>query len=135
MQPYEFVRPAADLELADAGGGPVRELLPCQPKCAEPWLEVKVEDEKQGKVLPRRSIIRLTIKPNTTIDDIGSPDRLITSLGPFVTGNAFDSDMLVDTTVDKNDGKTVTEPEPALQPSMHSTISVQLCELVGLRDD
>jgi hypothetical protein len=63
----------------------------CQPKCAEPWIEVKFEDEIQGKVQVISSLlIRLTNKPNATIEDIGTPEELIASLGSFVTGNIFD---------------------------------------------
>ncbi|KAK7269482.1 hypothetical protein RIF29_22211 [Crotalaria pallida] len=74
----------------------------CQPKCAEPWVEVKFEDEKQGKVQVVASpLIRLTNKPNATIEDIGSPEKVIASLGPFVTGNTYDPDELLETSVEK----------------------------------
>ncbi|KAL9331443.1 hypothetical protein ACSQ67_001053 [Phaseolus vulgaris] len=74
----------------------------CQPKCAEPWVEVKFEDEKQGKVQVVASpLIRLTNKPNATIEDIGSPEKLIASLGPFVTGNTLDPEELLETSVEK----------------------------------
>lgn len=52
-------------------------------------------------------LIRLTNKPNATIEDIGTPEKLITSLGPFVTGNTFDSEELVATSIEKRDGLTV----------------------------
>jgi hypothetical protein len=54
-------------------------------------------------------LIRLTNRPNATIEDIGSPERLIASLGPFVTGNTFDPDELIDTSVEKIDGQTVIQ--------------------------
>lgn len=74
----------------------------CQPKCAEPWIEVKFEDEKQGKIQVVASpLIRLTNKPNATIEEIGSPEKLIASLGPFVTGNTYDPDELIDTSIEK----------------------------------
>ncbi|CAN8308389.1 unnamed protein product [Cochlearia groenlandica] len=73
-----------------------------QPKCAEPWIEVKFENEKQGKVQVVASpLIRLTNKPNATIEDIGDPERVIASLGAFVTGNSYDSDELLKTSIEK----------------------------------
>ncbi|CAO2194999.1 unnamed protein product [Urochloa humidicola] len=104
VEPYEFVLPPTwkQTRVANILSGNY-----CQPKCAEPWVEVKFEDEKQGKVQVVASpLIRLTNKPNATIEDIGSPERLIASLGPFVTGNTFDSDELVGTNVEKIDGQT-----------------------------
>ncbi|XP_062207171.1 psbP domain-containing protein 6, chloroplastic-like [Phragmites australis] len=104
VQPYEFILPPSwkQTRVANILSGNY-----CQPKCAEPWVEVKFEDEKQGKVQVVASpLIRLTNKPNATIEDIGSPERLIASLGPFVTGNTFDSDELIDTNVKKIDGQT-----------------------------
>ena len=112
MEPYEFVLPPTwkQTRVANILSGNY-----CQPKCAEPWVEVKFEDEKQGKVQVVASpLIRLTNKPNATIEDIGSPERLIASLGPFVTGNTFDPDELVGTSVEKIDGQTVIEPGPSL---------------------
>ncbi|KAL7092990.1 hypothetical protein ACP275_11G015300 [Erythranthe tilingii] len=74
----------------------------CQPKCAEPWIEVKFEDEKQGKIqVVAAPLIRLTNKPNARIEDIGSPEKLIASLGPFVTGNTLDPDELLETSIEK----------------------------------
>ncbi|KAG6583507.1 PsbP domain-containing protein 6, chloroplastic, partial [Cucurbita argyrosperma subsp. sororia] len=46
-------------------------------------------------------LIRLTNKPNATIEDVGSPDKVIASLGPFVTGNTFDPADLVESLVEK----------------------------------
>ncbi|XP_062082018.1 psbP domain-containing protein 6, chloroplastic isoform X2 [Humulus lupulus] len=69
---------------------------------AEPWVEVKFEDEKQGKVqIVASPLIRLTNKPNATIEDIGSPEKLIASLGPFVTGNTLDPDELLESSIEK----------------------------------
>lgn len=80
----------------------------CQPKCAEPWIEVKFENEKQGKVQVVASpLVRLTNKPNATIEDIGSPERVIASLGQFVTGNSYDSDELLETSIEKIGDQTV----------------------------
>uniref|UniRef100_A0A0F7GYJ3 Photosystem II reaction center PsbP family protein n=1 Tax=Monsonia marlothii TaxID=163685 RepID=A0A0F7GYJ3_9ROSI len=99
VQPYQFILPPTwkQTRVANILSGNY-----CQPKCAEPWVEVKFEDEKQGKVQVVASpLIRLTNKPNALIEDIGNPDKLIASLGPFVTGNTYDPDELVETSVEK----------------------------------
>ncbi|KAJ9694301.1 hypothetical protein PVL29_010011 [Vitis rotundifolia] len=99
VQPYQFVLPPTwkQTRVANILSGNY-----CQPKCAEPWVEVKFEDENQGKVQVVASpLIRLTNKPNASIEDIGSPEKLIASLGPFVTGNTYDSDELLETSVEK----------------------------------
>ncbi|XP_016179958.1 psbP domain-containing protein 6, chloroplastic [Arachis ipaensis] len=99
VQPYQFILPPTwkQARVANILSGNY-----CQPKCAEPWVEVKFEDEKQGKVQVVASpLIRLTNKPNATIEDIGSPEKVIASLGPFVTGNTYDPDELLETEVEK----------------------------------
>uniref|UniRef100_A0A0F7CYM2 Photosystem II reaction center PsbP family protein n=1 Tax=Monsonia emarginata TaxID=28966 RepID=A0A0F7CYM2_9ROSI len=99
VQPYQFILPPTwkQARVANILSGNY-----CQPKCAEPWVEVKFEDEKQGKVQVVASpLIRLTNKPNALIEDIGNPEKLIASLGPFVTGNTYDPDELVETSVEK----------------------------------
>ncbi|KAF2308251.1 hypothetical protein GH714_038638 [Hevea brasiliensis] len=105
VQPYQFILPPTwkQTRVANILSGNY-----CQPKCAEPWVEVKFEDEKQGKVQVVASpLIRLTNKPNASIEDIGSPDKLIASLGPFVTGNSYDPDELLETSVEKLGDQTV----------------------------
>ncbi|KAL3639658.1 PsbP domain-containing protein 6, chloroplastic [Castilleja foliolosa] len=99
VEPYKFILPPTwkQLRVANILSGNY-----CQPKCAEPWVEVKFEDAKQGKIQVVASpLIRLTNKPNAKIEDIGSPEKLIASLGPFVTGNTLDPDELLKTTVEK----------------------------------
>lgn len=106
VQPYEFIIPPTwkQTRVANILSGNY-----CQPKCAEPWVEVKFEDEKQGKVQVVASpLIRLTNKPDATIEDIGSPEKVIASLGPFVTGNTFDSDELLESSIEKHGNQTVT---------------------------
>ncbi|KAF9596242.1 hypothetical protein IFM89_008405 [Coptis chinensis] len=104
VQPYEFILPPAwkQTRIANILSGNY-----CQPKCAEPWVEVRFENEKQGKVQVVASpLIRLTNKPNATIEDIGSPEKLIASLGPFVTGNTLDPDEVLETSVEKHGDQT-----------------------------
>ncbi|XP_009796942.1 psbP domain-containing protein 6, chloroplastic [Nicotiana tabacum] len=99
VQPYTFILPPTwkQTRVANILSGNY-----CQPKCAEPWVEVKFEDEKQGKVQVVASpLIRLTNKPNATIEDIGTPEKVIASLGPFVTGNTLDPDELLETSIEK----------------------------------
>ncbi|CAN6560676.1 unnamed protein product [Malus baccata var. baccata] len=99
VEPYQFIIPPTwkQMRVANILSGNY-----CQPKCAEPWVEVKFEDEKQGKLQVVASpLIRLTNKPNATIEDIGNPEKVIASLGPFVTGNTYDPDELLETTVEK----------------------------------
>ncbi|KAL6988082.1 PsbP domain-containing protein 6, chloroplastic [Sarracenia purpurea var. burkii] len=104
VQPYQFILPPTwkQTRIANILSGNY-----CQPKCAEPWVEVKFEDENQGKVQVVASpLIRLTNKPNATIEDIGSPEKVIASLGPFVTGSTYDSDELLETSVEKQGNQT-----------------------------
>ncbi|XP_022964757.1 psbP domain-containing protein 6, chloroplastic-like [Cucurbita moschata] len=99
VQPYQFPLPPTwkQARVANILSGNY-----CQLKCAEPWVEVKFEEDKQGKIQVVASpLIRLTNKPNATIEDIGSPDKVIASLGPFVTGNTFHPEELVESSVEK----------------------------------
>lgn len=99
VQPYKFIVPPTwkQTRIANILSGNY-----CQPKCAEPWIEVKFEDDRQGKIQVVASpLIRLTNKPNATIEDIGSPEKVIAALGPFVTGNTYDPDELLETSVEK----------------------------------
>ena len=80
----------------------------CQPKCAEPWIEVKFEYPSQGVAQVVASpIVRLTNKPEASIQEIGPPEKIIAALGPFVTGDSFDPDEVVETAVKEADGQTV----------------------------
>ncbi|EPS63642.1 hypothetical protein M569_11143, partial [Genlisea aurea] len=104
VEPYKFILPPTwkQMRVANILSGNY-----CQPKCAEPWVEVKFEDERQGRIQVVASpLIRLTNKPNATIEEIGSPEKVIASLGPFVTGNTFDPDELLQSSVEKRRGQT-----------------------------
>ncbi|GAV66109.1 PsbP domain-containing protein [Cephalotus follicularis] len=104
VQPYQFILPPTwtQTRVANILSGNY-----CQPKCAEPWVEVKFEDQRQGKVQVVASpLIRLTNNPNATIEQIGSPEKLIASLGPFVTGNSYDPDELIETSIEKTGDQT-----------------------------
>ncbi|XP_006836240.2 psbP domain-containing protein 6, chloroplastic [Amborella trichopoda] len=104
VEPYQFILPPSwkQTRIANILSGNY-----CQPKCAEPWVEVKFEDEKQGKVqVVAAPLIRLTNKLNASIEEIGSPEKVIASLGPFVTGNSYDPDELIESNMKNIDGQT-----------------------------
>ena len=54
------------------------------------------------------TMVRLTNKPNAKIEEIGSPEKLISALGPFVTGNSYDPDEVVETHVETRGDQTVS---------------------------
>ncbi|GLJ13739.1 hypothetical protein SUGI_0219250, partial [Cryptomeria japonica] len=104
VEPYQFILPSTwkRVRVANILSGNY-----CQPKCAEPWVEAKFEDANQGTVQVVASpLIRLTNKPNAQIEEIGNPEKLIASLGPFVTGNSYDPDELVESNVERHDDQT-----------------------------
>lgn len=106
VQPYEFILPPTwkQVRVANILSGNY-----CQPKCAEPWVEVKFENSKQGTVQVVASpMVRLSNKPNATIEEIGNPDKIISALGQFVTGNSYDPDEVLETSVDKKGDQTVS---------------------------
>ena len=53
-------------------------------------------------------MVRLSNKPNATIEEIGNPEKIISALGPFVTGNSYDPDEVLETSVDKKGDQTVS---------------------------
>ena len=106
VQPYQFILPPTwkQVRIANILSGNY-----CQPKCAEPWVEVKFENVKQGTAQVFASpMVRLTNKPNAKIEEIGSPEKLISALGPFVTGNSYDPDEVVETHVETRGDQTVS---------------------------
>jgi hypothetical protein len=106
VQPYQFILPPTwkQVRIANILSGNY-----CQPKCAEPWVEVKFENAKQGTAQVFASpLVRLTNKPNAKIEEIGDPEKLISALGPFVTGNSYDPDEVVETHVETRGDQTVS---------------------------
>jgi hypothetical protein len=58
-----------------------------QPRCAEPWTEVIFESGETGRLqVLVAPLVRLTNRAEARIQDIGPPEGLLTSLGPFITG-------------------------------------------------
>mmetsp|Transcript_5289 Transcript_5289/g.12887 ORF Transcript_5289/g.12887 Transcript_5289/m.12887 type:complete len:273 (+) Transcript_5289:86-904(+) len=68
----------------------------CQPRCAEPWTEVIFSSPEDGKCQVTISpLVRLINKPNAKLEEIGSPESLINSIGPYITGTDIeDGDVL-----------------------------------------
>lgn len=104
VQPYEFALPPTwkQERVANILSGNY-----CQPKCAEPWVEVKFADAKQGAIqVVAAPMVRLTNKPNATIEEIGTPEKILAALGPFVTGNSFDPEEVMGTSVQRRGDQT-----------------------------
>ncbi|CAM6091194.1 unnamed protein product [Calypogeia fissa] len=104
VQPYEFVLPPTwkQERVANILSGNY-----CQPKCAEPWVEVKFADANQGAIqVVAAPMVRLTNKPNATIEEIGTPETILAALGPFVTGNSFDPEEVLGTSVQRRGDQT-----------------------------
>ncbi|GAB5365894.1 hypothetical protein AAMO2058_001097500 [Amorphochlora amoebiformis] len=80
----------------------------CQPKCDEPWTEVKFEGKGTGKAkVMMVPSFRLTTTEQPKLEDIGDPEEVIQKIGPFVTGDYYDGeDMPTVTTVSKSNGQT-----------------------------
>jgi len=63
----------------------------CQPKCDEPWTEVKFEGKDAGKVkVMMVPTFRLTNTEKPKLEQIGDVDEVIQKIGPFVTGDYYD---------------------------------------------
>jgi hypothetical protein len=108
VQPYKFILPPTwkQVRIANILSGNY-----CQPKCAEPWVEVKFESAKEGTVQVVASpMVRLSNKSNATIEEIGNPEKIISALGPFVTSNSYDPDEVLETSVDHRGDLTVRPP-------------------------
>lgn len=80
----------------------------CQPRCDEPTTEVIFQSGKQGKVSviisPLTKVTRL-VNPNIT--DVGTPEQLITSFGPYITGDTIDvANDVVGASQQSEDGQT-----------------------------
>ncbi|KAG6541081.1 hypothetical protein Mapa_017519 [Marchantia paleacea] len=104
VMPYQFILPPTwkQERVANILSGNY-----CQPKCAEPWVEVKFGDEKQGALqVVAAPMVRLTNKPNATIEEIGDPEKILSSLGQFVTGNSFDPEEVIETSVERRGDQT-----------------------------
>jgi hypothetical protein len=57
-------------------------------------------------------LVRLTNRANATIEDVGTPEGVLGSLGAFITGTYLDDEDVVKTEVKKYDGRTVRVCRP-----------------------
>lgn len=79
---------------------------PTQPRCAEPWVECVFADDTDGKVQVIVSpLVRLTNKPSAKITEIGTPEGVLESLGPFITGTYLDQEDVVSVGRKEVDGR------------------------------
>ncbi|KAI8471276.1 MAG: hypothetical protein J3K34DRAFT_417665 [Monoraphidium minutum] len=91
--PYRFAMPPTwrEAKVANILSGNY-----CQPRCAEPWIEVIFENEAEGRVqVVLAPLVRLTNRKNVRIEDIGPPEGLLTALGSFITGTYLDEEDIV----------------------------------------
>eukprot|EP00884_Botryococcus_braunii_P009120 jgi/Botrbrau1/18209/Bobra.53_1s0068.1 len=101
--PYRFALPPSwkELKVANIQSGNY-----CQPRCDEPWTEVIFEDPKEGRATLIVSPLRkLTPKANARLDDIGTVDGIIESLGPYITGTFLDAEDVVSKRKEERDGE------------------------------
>lgn len=64
----------------------------CMPRCDEPWYEALWESADEGTAtLVVSPLYRLVSKSKATLKDLGPPEQVIESIGPFITGNYLDS--------------------------------------------
>ena len=80
----------------------------CQPRCDEPTTEVIFQSGRQGKVSviisPLTKVTRLV---NPSVADVGTPEELITSFGPYITGDTIDTaNDVVSASQQSEDGQT-----------------------------
>ncbi len=79
-----------------------------QPRCDEPTTEVIFTSAKQGKVSVIISpLIKVTRLVNPSVTDVGTPEQLISSFGPYITGDTIDvANDVVSATSQTIDGQT-----------------------------
>jgi hypothetical protein len=89
--PYTFAVPAAWTRqtVANAISGNY-----CQPKCGEPWTEVIFSGPEGRCQVIAGPLDKLTPKANAKLSDIGTPEQLIYSVGPYITGTYIDEDSV-----------------------------------------
>lgn len=84
----------------------------CQPRCAEPWTEVIFSSPADGKAQVIISpLVRLINKSGAGLEDIGPPEGLINSFGPYITGTNVEEEDVVSATSKQVDGRTYYDYE------------------------
>eukprot|EP00873_Tetraselmis_striata_P026458 jgi/Tetstr1/446722/TSEL_034210.t1 len=75
----------------------------CQPNCAEPWTEVIFSGAEGRAQVIISPLVRLINKSNASLSEIGPPEGLINSFGPYITGTYVeDDDVLSSSSCEKN---------------------------------
>lgn len=73
-----------------------------QPRCDEPWTEVVFESPQQGKIVVIVSpLVKLTRQKGARIEEVGSPQGVLNSLGSYITGTYIEEDDVVSATSQK----------------------------------
>jgi hypothetical protein len=84
----------------------------CQPRCAEPWTEVIFENPAEGKVQVIVSpLVRLTNASDPPLEDVGTPEGLLNSLGSYITGTYLDEEDVRSIEKKKYDGRSYYQYE------------------------
>lgn len=100
----------------------------CQPRCDEPWTEVRFEGPAGKMQVIVSPLVKLTNKPNARIDEVGTPEKLITAFGPYATGDTIDPDEEVVSAVkEEKNGRTYYNYElftPYALSGAHNLLSV-----------
>lgn len=128
--PYRFAMPPTwrEAKVANILSGNY-----CQPRCAEPWIEVIFDSEAEGKVsIILAPLVRLTNRKGVRIEDIGDPRGIITSLGPFITGTYLDEEDVISAAAEKrDDGLTYYTYELFAPYGTNGPHSVAACSVKG----
>lgn len=100
----------------------------CQPRCDEPWTEVRFEGPGGKLQVIVSPLVKITNKPNAKLTDVGTPERLITAFGPYATGDTIDPDEEVVSALKvEKDGRTYYNYElftPYAISGTHNLLSV-----------
>jgi hypothetical protein len=84
----------------------------CFPGCAEPWYELEAKSPEIGKVFLCALFLK-KLRPGSrgdggglTVEDLGAPDVFARAVGPLVTGEGYEEEDLVGSSVRKeSDGE------------------------------
>lgn len=92
----------------------------CQPRCDEPWTEVVFTSPSKGRIVVIVSpLVKLTRKKGATIEDIGTPQGLLQSLGSYITGTFLEEEDVVSAaSVKQDDGRVYYQYEINAQSSL-----------------
>ncbi|WIA18137.1 hypothetical protein OEZ85_009613 [Tetradesmus obliquus] len=127
--PYRFALPPKFRE------GKVANILSgnyCQPRCDEPWTEVIFESSTEGRIAVIVSpLVKLTRQKDARIEDVGTPQGILNSLGSYITGTYIEEDDVVSaTSKQQEDGRTyyyyeLNAPYGTLGPHSYSACTTK----------